>query len=178
MRAHRTTMRFPESAARFIPGWLLFLACTTATGAPAPQSPDLHGALIVSSTYRYYASILYGTEAEARRSALASCREDEPHAKCAVYASFKNQCIAVAANGPHHFVAIGQTDWDGRETGDYGLRLCRDKTGSECRLVLSACSTPAQQAEDQSASADRERPAPTDSPGYVAARVRRDDSQA
>lgn len=138
---------------RLVSGLLMFAACATAASAQ-PVPPDLHGALIVSSTYRYYASILYGSAAAARGSALAACREDEPHATCAVYASFKNQCVAVAANGAQHVVAIGERAWDGQRTGEYVLGLCRDKTGSECRLVLTACSTQAQQLQDQGARAD------------------------
>lgn len=133
----------------------MFMACSGAASAqPAPR--DLYGALIVSSTYRYYAAILYGTHAAASRSAMASCAEDEPAATCMVYANFRNQCVAVAANGTQHVVAIGETAWDGPQTGNYSLRLCRDKTGSECRLVLSACSTRAQQLQDESARADAE----------------------
>ncbi|MDH0091169.1 DUF4189 domain-containing protein [Achromobacter mucicolens] len=131
------------------------VACAAAASAQ-PVPPDLHGALIVSSTYRYYASILYGSDAAARGSALAACHEDEPRATCAVYASFKNQCVAVAANGAQHVVAIGEHAWDGQRTGDYILGQCRDKTGSECRLVLSACSTQAQQLQDQGARAGQE----------------------
>ncbi|WP_312439008.1 DUF4189 domain-containing protein [Achromobacter sp.] len=137
---------------RLVVGLLVSIACTAAASAqPAPQ--DLYGALIVSSTYRYYASILYGTDAAARHSALTACQEDEPRATCAVYASFKDQCVAVAANGAQHIVAIGEKGWDGQRTADYSLRLCRDQTGSACRLVLSACSTQAQRLEDQSARA-------------------------
>lgn len=139
-------------APRLALGLLVSLACTAAASAqPAPS--DLYGALIVSSTYRYYASILYGTDIAARRSALAACQEDEPRAACTVYASFRNQCVAVAANGAQHIVAIGEKTWDRQRTGDYSLRSCRDQTGSACRLVLSACSTQAQQLEDQSARA-------------------------
>jgi len=156
------TARRPGSAMarRRIPYALLLFACAAAQAAdtPEPKAPDLHGALIVSSNYRYYASILYGSEAEARGSALASCRKDEPHAKCTVYAHFKNQCVAVAANGTHHFVATGKENWDNRQTSDYSLQLCHAKTGSECRLVISACSTRAQKAEDQSAWADYATP--------------------
>ncbi len=134
----------------------MFMACSAAASAQ-PAQRDLYGALIVSSTYRYYAAILYGTAAAARRSALAACEEDEPAATCVVYANFRNQCVAVAANGTQHVVAIGETAWEGPQTGDYSLRLCHDKTGSECRLVLSACSTRAQQLQDESARADAVR---------------------
>lgn len=202
MPADRTTPLETVPASHLVPGLILLLACaaaqadpnaggdsdtrgahlaspatsvTAAAGASSPRLPDLHGALIVSSTYRYYVSILYGTEAEARRSALASCKEDEPHATCAVYASFKNQCIAVAANGAQHVVAIGKEEWDQQQTRDFGLRRCQQATGSACRSVITACSTQAQKAEDQRASAGAEKPASTDLPGYVAARVRRDD---
>lgn len=141
-------------ALRLVPGLLVFVACAAASDPPPPKLPDLHGALIVSSNYRYYASILYGTGSEARRSALASCKEDEPEAKCTVYADFKNQCVAVAANGLHHFVATGKEDWDMQRTRDFSLRSCREKSGSACRLVISACSTQAQKAEDQSIKVD------------------------
>lgn len=155
-------VRRPGSAMarRRIPYALLILACAAAHAAdtPEPKAPDLHGALIVSSNYRYYASILYATGAEARRSALAACQEDEPNAKCSVYTNFKNQCVAVAASGPHHFVATGKEDWDKQQTRDFSLQLCRAKAGSECRLVISACSTRAQKAEDQSAWADYATP--------------------
>ncbi|CAB3817775.1 hypothetical protein LMG26689_00296 [Achromobacter animicus] len=142
-------------APRLASGLLLSIACSAAVVAQ-PVPPDLYGALIVSSTYRYYASILYGTDAAARRSALTACQEDEPRATCAVYASFRNQCVAVAANGAQHFVALGDKAWDRQRTGDYSLGLCRHQTGSGCRLVLSACSTHAQQLEDQSVRAGPE----------------------
>ncbi len=144
-------------ARRVVSGLLLSMVCAAVASAQT-RPPDLYGALIVSSTYRYYASILYGTDAEARHSALASCKEDEPRASCAVYASFKNQCVAVAANGTQHVVTIGEHAWNRQRTGDFSLGRCRDKTGSTCRLVLSACSTQAQQAEDQSVRADRDGP--------------------
>lgn len=146
---------------RLVSGLLMSIACASAASAQ-PVPPDLHGALIVSSTYRYYASILYGSAAAARGGALAACREDEPRATCAVYASFKNQCVAVAANGAQHIVAIGEHAWDGQRTGDYVLGLCRDKTVSECRLVLTACSTQAQQLQDQGARAGHDRAMPQD----------------
>lgn len=198
MRADRPTPPRAVPTRRLIPGAFLLLACaaaqadltlprkpdsrpatvaTVATGAtaaagdPAQSLRDLHGALIVSSSYRYYASILYGTQSGALQSALSACKEDEPNATCAVYASFKNQCVAVAANGAQHFVAIGKEDWDPRQTRDFSLRLCREKTGSVCRLVISACSTQAQKAEDQSAWAGPAGPLPAGSPGYHAARL-------
>lgn len=145
-------------AKRLVPGLLVFVACAAASDTPRPRPPDLHGALIVSSNYRYYASILYGSGSEARRSALASCKADEPQATCRVYANFKNQCIAVAANGPHHFVATGKEDWDRQRTRDFSLRLCREKSGSECRLLISACSTSAQKVEDQGIKTDSGSP--------------------
>ncbi|WP_167310230.1 DUF4189 domain-containing protein [Achromobacter arsenitoxydans] len=147
-----------------LPAWLLLLAGAAAyADTPRPIRPDLapaasespaqprdlHGALIVSSNYRYYASILYGSESDARRSALAACRESEPDATCKTYSSFKNRCIAVAGNGPHHFVATGKEGWDLRQTRDVSLRLCKEKTGSSCKLLISACSTQAQKDEDQ-----------------------------
>lgn len=148
------------------------IACTAAAGAQ-PKPPDFYGALIVSSTYRYYASILYGSEAEARQRALAACKEDEPQATCAVYASFKNQCVAVAANGAQHVVTLGKNAWDRRQTGDVSMRLCRDKTGSACRLVLSACSTQAQQTEDKGARAGRDGLVPPGAQGHHAAPAQR-----
>ena len=144
-------------ARRVVSGLLLAMACACVASAQS-KPRDLYGALIVSSTYRYYVAILYGTDAEARRSALASCEKDEPRATCAVYASFKNQCVAVTASGAQHVVTIGEHAWDPRRTGDFGLAACRKKTGSRCRLVLSACSTQAQEAEDQSVRADPDRP--------------------
>lgn len=173
MQAKRVTMRDALTAQRLLPGLLGLLglmACARANaefgvegepGSPlrlvamqAPAQPsDLHGALAVSSNYRYYAAILYGTGSAARQSALAFCRETEPDAQCAIYLNFKNQCIAVTSNGPHHFVARGKEDWDMQQTRDYGLRLCQEKTGSACKLLISACSTQAQKAEDQRARA-------------------------
>jgi hypothetical protein len=144
-------------ARRLVPGLLVFVACAAASDTP-PKPPDLYGALIVSSNYRYYASILYASGSEARRSALASCKADEPQATCTVYANFKNQCIAVAANGPHHFVATGKEDWDRQRTRDFSLQLCREKSGSECRLLISACSTQAQKVEDQGIRTDSGSP--------------------
>ncbi|WP_313622923.1 DUF4189 domain-containing protein [Achromobacter sp.] len=144
-------------ALRLVSGLLLSIACA-ATASAQPTPPDLYGALVVSSTYRYYASILYGSESSARQNALAECKADEPDATCAVYANFKNQCVAVAANGAQHVVAIGRNAWNRQQTGDFSLQLCRDKTGSACRLVISACSTHAQKAEDQSAWAGPGRP--------------------
>ena len=153
---------------RLISGLLMSIACAAAASAqPAP--PDLYGALIVSSSYRYYAAILYGTDEEARRSALASCRQDEPRATCAVYAGFKNQCVAVAANGAQHIVAVGEKAWDRQQTGDFALKQCRDKTGSACRLVLSACSTQAQQLQDQGARAAPDTVIPQDFQAFYAA---------
>ncbi|MFD4838491.1 DUF4189 domain-containing protein [Achromobacter sp. NPDC058515] len=149
----------PAAALRLVPGLLLLLACAAASAdKPAPAPSDLHGALIVSSNYRYYASILYASESQARQSALAHCKENEPDAKCAVYSSFKNQCVAVAGIGRHHFVATGEKDWDQRQTRDFSLRLCREKTGSECKLLISACSTEAQKAADHSAEASPDAP--------------------
>ncbi|WP_291387118.1 MULTISPECIES: DUF4189 domain-containing protein [Achromobacter] len=159
-------------APRLASGLLVSLTWSAAALAQ-PVPPDLYGALIVSSTYRYYASILYGTDAAARRSALTACREDEPRATCAVFASFRNQCVAVAANGAQHTVAIGDKAWDRQRTGDYSLGLCRDQTGSECRLVLSACSTQAQQLEDQSGRAGPDGVIRTDFQAHHAAPLAR-----
>lgn len=159
-------------ALRLVSGLLLSIACAASASAQ-PTPPDLYGALVVSSTYRYYASILYGTESSARENALAACTADEPDATCAVYTSFKNQCVAVAANGAQHVVAIGQNTWNRQHTGDFSLRLCRDKTGSACRLVISACSTPAQEAEDESASAAPDGPKEMDFQARYAGRIPR-----
>lgn len=137
--------------AKLMAGAIALAAPLLVCGAPGHKPADLHGALIVSSNYRYYAAILYATGSEARQHALASCRQDEPGARCTVYSSFKNQCVAVAGAGPHHFVATGQEGWTMQQTRDFSLRLCRDKTGSACKLLISACSTQTQKAEDQSA---------------------------
>ncbi|WP_082601429.1 DUF4189 domain-containing protein [Achromobacter sp. Root83] len=158
---------------RLAPGLLLFFACAAASDTPPQKLSDLYGALIVSSNYRYYASILYSTESAARQSALAACRKDEPAAKCTVYSNFKNQCIAVAAHGPHHFVATGKEDWDMQQTRDHSLRLCGDKTGAQCRLVISACSTQAQKAEDQSVSAEADAPRSEGLQAYLPPAIRR-----
>ncbi|MNL49639.1 hypothetical protein D3C87_1725930 [compost metagenome] len=79
----------------------------------------------------------------------------------------------MAAHGLHHFVATGKEGWDRQRTSDYSQRLCREKTASPCRLVISACSTQAQKAEDQSVSAEADAPGTGSFQAYLATAVSR-----
>jgi len=113
-------------------------------GAPGPRLPDLHGALAVSARGIYYADHFEDNADTARREVLSYCAQQEGRsdAGCQVRATFKNQCIAVAAGtSGKGYTVYGQADWEREQTLSQAMTACRRDEGDSCKEKIAVCST-------------------------------------
>lgn len=115
-------------------------AGNASSASSGPALPDVHGALSISSSNMYYASMHYDSQDLARETALQHCRSSEPNANCTLSVDFKNRCLAVATN-TYSYIQQGEPNWTEQETIDAAIKQCTEKDGPGCVKTLSACST-------------------------------------
>jgi uncharacterized membrane protein len=106
-----------------------------------PQLPDLHGALAISSTGMYYASLFHGSAGHARAEAMAHCQAQQPDGQCTLDTEFKNQCLAAVSGPLRDHVVLGEENWSESDTLSVALQLCKQGEGGDCHKILAACST-------------------------------------
>ena len=108
------------------------------------QVPPKYGALSFNTKKRYLTGALnYNSLAEAKREALAACREESGDNNCIILRWTRNGCLASAQGkvGSQYIVITGAGKVG--EAESEALNDCRAKGAKDCKLMLTErCSLP------------------------------------